>query len=133
MLLRDDAPTLELLLKLRGFGVRIALDDFGTGYSSLSYLTKFPFDKIKIDRAFVSNVARNGADSAIIDAVSSLGRSLNLVTVAEGVEQESQRQLLKAAGIAEMQGYLFSRPLPGTEVQKLLTGADEQTDSRATA
>jgi len=92
--------------------VRIAMDDFGTGYSSLSYLQAFPFDKIKIDRAFIANLDRNGQSAAIIRAVIGLGRGLNLPVVAEGVETEDQLAFLSREACDEVQGYLIGRPGP---------------------
>jgi EAL domain-containing protein (putative c-di-GMP-specific phosphodiesterase class I) len=92
--------------------VSIVLDDFGTGYSSLSYLKMFPFDKIKIDRSFVEELASRADCAAIVSAVISLGRSLDIDTVAEGVETPEQIALLRAAGCREAQGYFFSRPVP---------------------
>jgi len=91
-------------------GVSIALDDFGTGHSSLSYLRMFPFDNIKIDRSFVSEVTQMDTCAAIVCAIANLGRSLDIVTTAEGVETEEQLELLRAAGCTQVQGYLFGRP-----------------------
>jgi EAL domain-containing protein (putative c-di-GMP-specific phosphodiesterase class I) len=92
------------------------LDDFGTGYSSLSYLQKFPFDKLKIDRSFVSELSSRDDSAAIVCAVNGLGKTLNITTTAEGIETEEQFQLLRATGVDQMQGYLFGRPLPKAEV-----------------
>jgi EAL domain-containing protein (putative c-di-GMP-specific phosphodiesterase class I) len=92
------------------------LDDFGTGYSSLSYLRMFPFDKIKIDRSFVHELAKNADCAAIVSAVAGLGHSLCIATVAEGVETRNQLVLVKAAGCTHAQGYLFGRPRPATEL-----------------
>jgi EAL domain-containing protein (putative c-di-GMP-specific phosphodiesterase class I) len=88
------------------------MDDFGTGYSSLSYLHSFPFDKIKIDRAFVANLDSNPQSAAIVRAVIALGRGLDLPVVAEGVETEAQLQFLAREACSEIQGYLIGRPLP---------------------
>ena len=90
VLLADNASTLEILHQLRILGVRIAMDDFGTGYSSLSYLQSFPFDKIKIDRSFVHNLASNKNSTAIIRAVTALGNSLGMTTTGEGVETQEE-------------------------------------------
>jgi EAL domain-containing protein (putative c-di-GMP-specific phosphodiesterase class I) len=92
--------------------VRIAMDDFGTGYSSLSYLQSFPFDKIKIDQAFISNLDRNPQSAAIVRAVIGLGRGLALPVVAEGVETEEQLAFLCGENCDEIQGYLIGRPRP---------------------
>jgi diguanylate cyclase (GGDEF)-like protein len=109
VLIRDDEAALAILHRLRAIGVRIALDDFGTGYSSLSYLQRFPFDKIKIDRAFVSDIAAPGSgSSSIVQAVVHLASARHMATTAEGVETEAQKQLLRSLGCSEMQGYLFS-------------------------
>ena len=95
--------------------MRLALDDFGTGYSSLAYLQRFRFDKLKIDKAFVAPLGRIGGSQAMIQAIVTLGRALGLTLVAEGVETEEQRVILRLAGCDEMQGYLFagSRPARG--------------------
>ena len=98
-LLADTAATAATLHALRRFGVRIALDDFGTGYSSLSYLRGFPFDKIKIDRSFVKDLAERRDCTAIVTAISSLARSLGIATTAEGVETAEQLDFLRAAGL----------------------------------
>ena len=105
---------------MRKLGVRIALDDFGTGYSSLSYLQRFPFDKIKIDRSFISDLARDGASSSIVQAVVNIAAASNMTTTAEGVETEQQRSLLYILGCTEMQGYLFSPAIPQLEIRRLL-------------
>jgi diguanylate cyclase (GGDEF)-like protein/PAS domain S-box-containing protein len=112
VLIGDFSRAISILRKLKALGVRIAMDDFGTGYSSLSYLQSFPFDKIKIDRAFISNLERNAQSSAIIRAVIGLGRGLNLPITAEGVETEAQLQFLKREACQEIQGYLIGRPAP---------------------
>jgi diguanylate cyclase (GGDEF)-like protein/PAS domain S-box-containing protein len=112
VLLQKDAGNLAILHQLRNLGVSVVLDDFGTGYSSLSYLKTFPFDKIKIDRSFVEELASRADCAAIVGAVISLGRSLDIDTVAEGVETAEQVALLRAAGCREAQGFFFSRPVP---------------------
>ena len=99
--------------------MRIALDDFGTGYSSLSYLQRFPFDKIKIDRCFVTDIAESGGSSSIVQAVVSIAAARNITTTAEGVETEQQRSLLRALGCTEMQGYLFSPAKPAADLKRL--------------
>jgi EAL domain-containing protein (putative c-di-GMP-specific phosphodiesterase class I) len=100
------------LRRLKALGVRIAMDDFGTGYSSLSYLQSFPFDKIKIDEAFVTNLSHSQQASTIIRAVIALGRGLNLPVVAEGVETEEQLRFLANEQCSEIQGYFVGRPKP---------------------
>ena len=125
VLIRDDEAALAILHQMRAIGVRIALDDFGTGYSSLSYLQRFPFDKIKIDRCFVSDITDADGSSSIVQAVVNIAGALNMTTVAEGVETEPQRALLRKLGCTEMQGYLFSAAKPGAEVKKLFGAARE--------
>ena len=120
VLIRDDEAALEMLHQLRKLGVRIALDDFGTGYSSLSYLQRFPFDKIKIDRSFIRDIAGPGASSSIVQAVVNIAAASDMTTTAEGVETEQQRNLLYILGCTEMQGYLFSPAIPAAEVRRLL-------------
>jgi EAL domain-containing protein (putative c-di-GMP-specific phosphodiesterase class I) len=100
--------------------VRIAMDDFGTGYSSLGYLRSFPFDKIKIDRSFISQVGENPHCNAIVRAVTGLGASLGIATTAEGVETAAQFAHLQAEGCSEVQGFLFSRPLTAEAARALL-------------
>ena len=119
VLIDDDEAALSILHQLRSIGVRIALDDFGTGYSSLSYLKRFPFDKIKIDRCFVSDIAEIDGSSAIVQAVVNIAAERNMTTTAEGVETQQQRERLRALGCTEMQGYLFSAAKPGPEVRQL--------------
>lgn len=112
VLLRGTKENLDMLHRLQRLGISIALDDFGTGYSSLTYLRAFAFDKIKIDRSFVQEIARLDVCAAIVCAVANLGRSLNIITTAEGVETAEQFDLLRAAGCTQAQGYLFGRPAP---------------------
>jgi diguanylate cyclase (GGDEF)-like protein len=119
VLIRDDEAALDILHQLREIGVQIALDDFGTGYSSLSYLQRFPFDKIKIDRCFVNDLAEAGG-SSIVQAVVNIAAARHMKTTAEGVETERQQQLLRGLGCTEMQGYLFSAPKPAKELREIL-------------
>ncbi len=120
VLIRDDDAALAVLHQLRAIGVRIALDDFGTGYSSLSYLQRFPFDKIKIDRCFITDIAEPEGSASIVEAVVNIAAARRMTTTAEGVETEAQRELLRALGCSEMQGYLFSAPKPAPDVKQLL-------------
>ncbi|MBR0801470.1 EAL domain-containing protein [Bradyrhizobium jicamae] len=131
VLIRDDEAALDVLHQLRALGVRIALDDFGTGYSSLSYLQRFPFDKIKIDRTFIKDLAGTGASSTIVQAVVNIAAASDMTTTAEGVETEQQRSMLRVLGCTEMQGYLFSRPIPAVEIRKLLSSHRERAASVA--
>jgi diguanylate cyclase (GGDEF)-like protein len=116
VLLKNSEKNLAALHELHALGVSIALDDFGTGYSSLSYLRMFPFDKIKIDRSFVSEMSRMDVCAAIVCAVANLGRSLEIITTAEGVETKEQLELVRAAGCTQAQGYLFARPCAVSEL-----------------
>ncbi|MBX9650324.1 MAG: EAL domain-containing protein [Xanthobacteraceae bacterium] len=129
VLIRDDDAALVVLHQLRDIGVRIALDDFGTGYSSLSYLQRFPFDKIKIDRCFVTDLASPEGSSAIVQAVVNIAADRHMTTTAEGVETEQQREALRALGCSEMQGYLFSAPKPAADISPLLSAHRKGTKS----
>jgi EAL domain-containing protein (putative c-di-GMP-specific phosphodiesterase class I) len=120
LLLSTGDMTFPLLQEFKAMGVRLAIDDFGTGYSSLSYLRQFPVNKLKIDRSFIRAVAMNADDAAITAAVISMGRSLNLKVIAEGVEDEKQVSFLRAHQCDEMQGYYFSKPLPAKEIAEKL-------------
>jgi EAL domain-containing protein (putative c-di-GMP-specific phosphodiesterase class I) len=107
------------------------MDDFGTGYSSLSYLRSFPFDKIKIDRSFVKDLAEREDCVAIVRAISGLGRSLNITTTAEGVETTDQLDWLRAEGCNEVQGFLFSAARPAAEIAALLAGFGSRASKAA--
>jgi EAL domain-containing protein (putative c-di-GMP-specific phosphodiesterase class I) len=120
VLMQNNDATLATLHQIRDLGVRISMDDFGTGYSSLSYLRSFPFDKIKIDRSFIGDLAKGDNAIAIVQAILDLAKSLKMTTTAEGVETADQQRLLRAAGCNEMQGYLFSVPKPAAEIAELL-------------
>jgi len=120
ILTRDTVHCIETLRNLRGLGLEIALDDFGTGYSSLNYLKRFPIDVIKLDRSFVSECHLKEEDAAICAAIISLGRSLGLKTVAEGVEEPAQLDFLRREGCLAYQGYLFSPPRSPQETTELL-------------
>jgi diguanylate cyclase (GGDEF)-like protein/PAS domain S-box-containing protein len=121
LFLAETEANLAVLHQLRGLGISISMDDFGTGYSSLSYLRSFPFDKIKIDRSFVKDIAERPDCVAIVRAISGLGRSLNITTTAEGVETIDQLDWLRAEGCSEVQGFLFSAARPAAEVEALLS------------
>jgi len=120
----DDGVTgdgvLGALHALQGMGIRIAMDDFGTGYSSLSYLRRFPFDKIKIDQSFVRGITTQEDCRKIVRAVIGLGRSLGMAVNAEGVETPEHLEALRLEGCGELQGYLFSKPKPASEVAEML-------------
>jgi len=119
--LAESKTNLATLRRLRALGVGISMDDFGTGYSGLSYLRAFPFDKIKIDRSFISELGESADCMAIIRAITNLGSNLGIPTLAEGVETKKQLAWLLEAGCTEMQGYLFSRPVPASEIAELLS------------
>jgi diguanylate cyclase (GGDEF)-like protein len=120
VLLQRDQAVLDALHQIKGLGVRISMDDFGTGYSSLSYLRSFPFDKIKIDRSFTKELGGKEDCTAIIRAMTRLGNSLGMTTIAEGVETQVQLDILRAEGCEQVQGFLFSPPVPAKEVPKLI-------------
>jgi predicted signal transduction protein with EAL and GGDEF domain len=120
LFLAETEANLAILHQLRELGVSISMDDFGTGYSSLSYLRSFPFDKIKIDRSFVKDLAKRSDCVAIVRAISGLGRSLNITTTAEGVETMDQLDWLRAEGCNQVQGVLFSAAKPASEIEQLL-------------
>ncbi|HET7885162.1 MAG TPA: GGDEF domain-containing phosphodiesterase, partial [Bradyrhizobium sp.] len=119
--LAETEANLAVLHQLRELGVRISMDDFGTGYSSLSYLRSFPFDKIKIDRSFVKDLAERPDCVAIVRAISGLGRSLKITTTAEGVETVDQLDWLRNEGCDEVQGFLFSAAKPASEIAALFS------------
>ncbi|WDU65044.1 EAL domain-containing response regulator [Pseudomonas poae] len=119
-LMENTQHTIASLQRLRAMGVKISIDDFGTGYSSLAYLRRFPIDTLKIDIAFIREVTSNPQDAAITRTIIELAHSLQLRVVAEGVETQAQLAFLKDAGCDQIQGYLFSRPLPMAELERLL-------------
>ena len=120
LLLENNEHTLSMLRRLRQLGVSIALDDFGTGYSALSYLRKFPLDKIKIDRSFVTDIATRSDQVAIIQAVLSIARALGMTVTAEGVETVVQKDFLKALGCDNAQGFLFGKPVPFEQIAEII-------------
>jgi diguanylate cyclase (GGDEF)-like protein len=122
LLLTENADTLETLRRLKALRVDIAMDDFGTGYSSLNYLNKYSFDRIKIDRDFISGANKSEKTSAVIKAIVQLGAALGMTTVAEGIESEADLAMLIAAGCEEGQGYLFSKPVPRAQLQEVIDG-----------
>jgi EAL domain-containing protein (putative c-di-GMP-specific phosphodiesterase class I) len=120
-LLKNSTMTIALLVRLHDLGLSIALDDFGTGYSSLSYLRSFPFDKIKIDRLFISEMATRDDCAAIVSSVVSLAARLGMTTTAEGVETNEQLNLVRDVGCSSAQGYLFGRPQPIQKAAEMIT------------
>jgi diguanylate cyclase (GGDEF)-like protein len=117
----------DTLHALRAMGLHLSVDDFGTGYSSFSYLKRFPLDTLKIDRCFVREITSHPDDAAITTAMIAMGHALGLKVVAEGVETDAQRLLLRRQGCDEMQGYLFSRPVPGDRLAQFLAGSRPTT------
>ncbi len=132
-MLEDTDTTLATLRQLRALGVSIAMDDFGTGYSSLSSLRRFPFDKIKIDRSFIEGLGGNGDSDAIVGSITDLCGKLGMVTTAEGVETREQLALLERTGCTEVQGFLFSRPVPAGEVLQTCAAVDQAMEARSPA
>jgi predicted signal transduction protein with EAL and GGDEF domain len=132
VLIDNPDEMLKRIEDLHALGVNIALDDFGSGYSNLGYLQRFPFDKLKIDKSFVSALGHSANGGVIIQAIVALGRALDLKVVVEGVETEQQRVLLRLAGCDEMQGYLFAKPAPAKAIDRLLAQA-KQGNGRAMA
>ena len=128
VLLHDREATLAVLHQLRALGVRIAMDDFGTGYSSLTYLQCFPFDKIKIDRSFVKDITENTGSLYIVRAVAALANGMGMAATAEGVETTEQLAKIAAEGCTEMQGYLFSKPLPVARDRAAVPAAAREAD-----
>ncbi len=120
VVMQDTVATLAVLQELHGLGVRIAMDDFGTGFSSLSYLRQFPFDRIKIDQSFVREIGVTQDCGPIVRAVIAISHELGMATTAEGVETRDQLAALKSAGCTDVQGYLFSRPVPEAAIPELL-------------
>ena len=118
LLVKDSVAVRSALEGLRQLGCRIALDDFGTGYSSLAYITRFPPDRIKIDKAFITNVDRSPGDAAVASAILSLGRNLGVTVTAEGIERNAQLEWLRARGCDEVQGFLLSRPLSVADLEQ---------------
>jgi len=130
--LADGDSTDETFARLKGLGVRLALDDFGTGYSSLGYLKKAPFDKIKIDQSFVRGAASaTNRNSAIIRAIVTLADTLGMDTTAEGVETHDDLHLIRELGVSQVQGYIFSRPLPAEEARKFANTVTVEADGFA--
>ena len=121
-LMENTQHTIDSLQRLHAMGVKISIDDFGTGYSSLAYLRRFPIDTLKIDIAFIREVTSNPQDAAITRTIIELAHSLKLRVVAEGVETQDQLTFLKEAGCDQIQGYVFSRPLPVEDLERLLVG-----------
>ena len=121
------SATLE---EIRRRGVTIAIDDFGTGYSSMTYLRRLPVDTIKIDRSFIANVTESGYDATIVDALLTIGKTLGVSVVAEGVETRAQFDYVRARGVDRVQGYLLARPMPIPDAEALMFSARVPTPQR---
>jgi EAL domain-containing protein (putative c-di-GMP-specific phosphodiesterase class I) len=129
-LLEDQDMALAIVQSLKNVGITISLDDFGTGYASLSQLQSLPFDRIKIDKSFVSALLADAQSSAIVNSITSLGKALHLPITAEGVETGDVKDRLSAMGCAEAQGWLFGKAIPAETVRELLK-LDVRDEERA--
>jgi EAL domain-containing protein (putative c-di-GMP-specific phosphodiesterase class I) len=129
--MRDIDDTIDALNALKDFGIGVSIDDFGTGYSSLSYLKRFPIDALKIDRSFVQDLHRDADDAAICAAILAMAHKLDLKVVAEGVELEEQLDFLRRHDCQQIQGFLFSKPLPATEFEALVLAQSNRTGKAA--
>jgi EAL domain-containing protein (putative c-di-GMP-specific phosphodiesterase class I) len=127
-LLSDLEETRRALERLREIGVSVSIDDFGTGYSSLGYLTKLPIDTLKIDRSFIADGLTNRDGIAVSSAIIGLARNLRLDVIAEGVDDPEQLQFLAELGCTRVQGFLVSRPIPGSEIPKFIVRYAESTE-----
>jgi EAL domain-containing protein (putative c-di-GMP-specific phosphodiesterase class I) len=123
VVLRDTSHTLDQLTALKTLGLRLAVDDFGTGYSSLSYLRQFPVDVLKIDKSFIDGIARGGDGAALARTIVALADTLQLRTVAEGIEDGAQHSALRALGCTLGQGFLFARPMTQGELLRCIAGS----------
>jgi EAL domain-containing protein (putative c-di-GMP-specific phosphodiesterase class I) len=121
--MQDAQATIDTLQALKAVGIRVAIDDFGTGYSSLSYLKRLPVDTLKIDRSFVNGLGQDTQDTAIVDSVVALARTLQLSVTGEGVETVAQARHLRQLGCDRGQGFLYARPLPPLDMERLLVQA----------
>jgi len=123
VLMQNVETTMVALNRLKALGTRLAIDDFGTGYSSLSYLRRFPIDVLKIDQSFIRGLCNDSNDAALVSAIISLGKSLGLNVIAEGIETAEQLAFLKAHDCEEGQGYFFSKALPADDFAHWLASA----------
>jgi EAL domain-containing protein (putative c-di-GMP-specific phosphodiesterase class I) len=132
MLMEQIKVVIEKLHVIRTLGVRVAIDDFGTGYSSLRYIAKLPIDTLKIDRSFVAAMTDSANDMAMVSTIISLAHGLDLSVVAEGVETPDEHRLLRLLKCDEMQGYLFSKPVPAEKIQDMLQAESIGQDGSGT-
>ncbi|HLP98823.1 MAG TPA: EAL domain-containing protein [Sideroxyarcus sp.] len=130
-IMQNVREAIAIMKQFKAMGLHLSIDDFGTGYSSLSYLKQFPVDKLKIDQSFVSNITQDPNDAAIVQAIIALGRTLGMATIAEGVETEAQLGYLRSVHCKEMQGYLYSHPLPAAELAALLVRGKTLEDNKS--
>lgn len=133
VLMEDHARTVRQLAAFQALGLRLAIDDFGTGYSSLSYLKRFPVDTLKIDRSFIEDIATDARDAALVNGICTIGASLGIAIVAEGVETIEQHRALEGIGCGFVQGYLYSVPVPAEELTALLARPTADAASRSGA
>lgn len=132
MMLQNTEATIKKLHELKRLGIRLAIDDFGTGYSSLSYLQRFPVDILKIDKSFIDRINQGREGAAVARAIITMSDTLQLRTVAEGIEADEQKTTLQKLGCELGQGYYFAKPLSQKEFEKLLAGTENRTDSTKT-
>jgi diguanylate cyclase (GGDEF)-like protein len=130
LLFNHNEEVINLLNKLRSMGIQLTIDDFGTGYSALSYLQKFPFDQLKIDRSFLMNVRKNKADRELVTAIVAMAKALNLTVVAEGIEEQWHTDFLNSIHCEFGQGFLYSKPVPAAEFEKLLRANLKETQNQ---
>ena len=126
MLVQDAAKALQQMHDLRALGVGLSIDDFGTGYSSLSYLKRFPASELKVDRSFIIDLPKHDKDRAIVQTVVTLGHSLGMDVVAEGIETPEQHRILQHIGCDVFQGFLFSKAVPPEQFEALVRQNREQ-------
>jgi EAL domain-containing protein (putative c-di-GMP-specific phosphodiesterase class I) len=129
LLFGESDDNIELLESLKALGVKLSIDDFGTGYSSLSYLRKLPVDELKIDRSFIRELSESPKSHAIVSTIVFLARSLDLLTVAEGIETKEELAILQELGCHQYQGYLFSGPVPNNDIVKIISHSQDRRDS----
>jgi diguanylate cyclase (GGDEF)-like protein/PAS domain S-box-containing protein len=120
VVMHNEEKSIETMKHLKSLGISLSMDDFGVGYSSLSHLTRFPIDRLKIDRSFISDIPQNVEKAAVVRAIVAMAHSLNLITVAEGVETEEQERFMKAVGCDQFQGYFLSPPVPAPQLELLI-------------